>query len=51
MRNILKYLYWPYTHNIGIQMKRKKLTKTFIMIQNEKTLYFYMVLYKSNSAL
>ena len=29
---IVKYLYWPLTHNIGIQMNRKELTKTFMMI-------------------
>ena len=25
----VKYLKWPYIHNIGIQMKRKELTTTF----------------------
>ena len=28
IRKNLKKLYWPQTHNIGIQMKRKELTKT-----------------------
>ena len=32
----LKYFYWPYTRNIGIQMNQKELTKTFMMISNWK---------------
>ena len=30
----LKYLQWAYSHNIGMQMKQKDLTKTFTMISN-----------------
>ena len=30
----LKYFYWSQTHNIGIQMKRKEETKTFMKISN-----------------
>ena len=30
----VKYLYWLLTHNIGIQMNRKELTKTFMMTSN-----------------
>ena len=30
----LKYLLWPYTHDIGIQMKQKDLTKTFILFSD-----------------
>ena len=32
----LTYLQWPQTRNIGIQMKRKELTKIFMMISNCK---------------
>ena len=31
-----QYLYWSCTHNIGIQMKRNELTKTFMMISSWK---------------
>ena len=30
----IKYLLWLQTHNIGIHMNRKELTKTFMMISN-----------------
>ena len=26
-----EWVYWPHTHNIGIQMNRKELAKTFMM--------------------
>ena len=31
---IVIYIEWPWTHNIAIQIKRKGLTKTFMMILN-----------------
>ena len=31
---IVIYIEWPWTHNIAIQIKRKRLTKTFMMILN-----------------
>ena len=30
----VKHKYWLYTNKIGIQMKRKELTKTFMMISD-----------------
>ena len=40
-----------YTHNIGIQMKRKELTKTFMMISNSKTPFGLQGFHKKHSAL
>ena len=37
------------THNIGIQMKQKELTKTFVRFQNEKPFCLH-VFYKNISA-
>ena len=28
----VKYFYWPWTHNIGIQMKRRELTKALLRV-------------------
>ena len=39
----VKYLYWPQTHNTGIQMKQKELTKIFIIISNLKKTLVSMV--------
>ena len=39
----IKYLLWPYTYNIGIQMNRKEITKTFMMISNWKKHLVFMV--------
>ena len=39
----LKYSQWSQTHNIGIQMKRKELTKPFMMILNWKNPLISMV--------
>ena len=45
-----KYIKWPYslTHNIGIQMKRKELSKTFMLISNLRS---FLVFIKYISAL
>ena len=40
-----------YTPNIGIQMKRRELTKTFLMILNWKKPFGLHSLYKNISAL
>ena len=45
------FIIWPYTYNIGIEMKWKELTKTFIMISSKKTTLVSHVLCKNNSAL
>ena len=42
---------WSYTHNIGIQMKRKQQAKTFVMISNWKTPFGLHGLYTNISAL
>ena len=42
-RKTTYYLQWPYTHNIGIQLKQKELAKTFMMILNWKNLLVSMV--------
>ena len=47
----LKYLYLQYTHNIGIQMKRKELTKPFMMISNWKKHFGCDVFLQINLAL
>ena len=46
-----KYLSLPQTHNIGIQINRKELTKTFMMISNWKNTCVSMVYIKYLSAL
>ena len=48
----VKYLQWPMTHSIGIQMKQKKLTKTFnMLISNWKETLGLSGLYNGISAL
>ena len=40
--------YWPETHNIGIQMNQKELTKTLWWFQNEKNTFGYDVFFFTN---
>ena len=47
----LKKSYWPWTHNIGIQMKREELTKICMTILNNKKPFDLHGLYNNISAL
>ena len=47
----IKKKLWPYTRNIGIQMERKDLIKTFMIASNWKTLWSSWFISKYVSAL
>ena len=48
---IIKILLMPVVHNIGILMKRKELTKTFMIISNRKNPFALHGVYTDISAL